>query len=212
MAFLDDILGGANRLAIGEKGGDPIVVDASVREVHSVTGEVSDHPVESGIDIVDHYRVLPRKIEIEAIVTNTPISTGLPGATLINSIIGLVQGDKDPSSNAWNEFERFFDEAVVLDIKTSLKSYTNMVLTDLAVTRDSKTGQVLSFTASAREVRFVDTQFGEAIALPVSTTGQSEKSAGKKTNASANETQAGASKSLAAKGLDAGIAFFTGGG
>ncbi len=196
MAFLDDILGGgAQRLSIGEAGGDPIVVDASIREVHSVTGEVSDHPVESGIDIVDHYRVLPRQVEVEALVTNTPIATGLPGASLVNSVIGLVQGDTDPSSNAWNEFQRFFDEAVVLDVSTSLKKYENMVMTDLAVTRDSKTGQALSFSASFREVRFVDTEQGEAISL--ATVGQAIKSAGKKTNAGANATQgAGASALL----------------
>jgi hypothetical protein len=37
MAFLDDIPGGsADRLSIGEPGGDPIVVDASVNENHAM--------------------------------------------------------------------------------------------------------------------------------------------------------------------------------
>lgn len=197
MAFLDDILGGsAERVSIGEAGGDPIVVDASVSENHSVTGEVSEHPVESGIDIVDHYRVLPRQIELEAIVTNTPIATGLPGSTLINSVIGLVNGDSDPSSNAWNELNRFFDEAVVLDIATSLKKYENMVLTDLQVVRNSATAQGLHFTASAREVRFVDTQFGAVLPDPVSALGQATKSTGKKTNEDANAKQSKQSSAL----------------
>lgn len=196
MAFIDDILGGAQRLSIGEKGGDPIVVDASVREVHVVAGEVSDHPVEKGIDIVDHYRVLPRSLEIEAIVTNTPIVTGLPGASLVNSAVGLISGDTDPASNAWNELQRFFDEAVVLEISTSLKTYRNMVLTDLAVSRSSKESQALFFTASAREIRFVDTEFGTAIKAPSSPLGQAAKSAGKVTNAAANTSQAAGSSAL----------------
>lgn len=197
MAFLDDILGGAQRLSIGEVGNDPIVVDASIRETHSVTGEVSEHPVESGVDIVDHYRVLPRQVSIEAVVTNTPLSTGFPGSTLVNSVIGLVEGpedenDKGRSLNAWTELQRFFDDAVVVEIKTSLekKHYQNMVLTSLDVTRDSDTGQVVWFTVTAREVRFVDNKFGEAIELPKTVTGQEAKNAGKKSNSNANPKQA----------------------
>ncbi len=190
MAFLDDNTdGGATRLSIGEEGGDPIVVDASVNENHAVTGEVSEHPVENGVDIVDHYRVLPRQIEIEAVVTNTPIFTGLPGSTLVNSVVGVINGDKDPSSNAWNELNRFFDQAVVLEISTSLRRYRNMVLTDLQVVRNASTSQGLRFTATAREVKFVDTELGAAPPDPVSVLGQTRRSTGKKTNAIANETQ-----------------------
>jgi hypothetical protein len=196
MAFLDDILGGGQRLSIGEDGGDPIVLDASVREVHSVSGQVSEHPVEKGIDIVDHYRVLPRGIEIEGIVTNTPIVKGIPGATLVNSVVGLIQGDTDPASNAWNELQRFFDDAVVVVITTSLRTYENMVITDLSVTRNTKQAQGIFFVATAREVRFVDTEVGEAITIPTTPVGQKTKSAGKKTNAAANTAQGTQSSSL----------------
>ncbi len=196
MAFLDDILGGASRLSIGESGGDPIVVDASVAETHSVAGEVSDHPVESGVDIVDHYRVLPRALQIEAIITNSPLTTGLPGASLINSAIGLIEGDTDPSSNAWEELQRFFDEAVVVTITTSLREYPNMVLTTLDVTRNSGTTNGLHFTTTAREIKFVDTEEGAAITLPKTTTGQATKSAGKATNTDANAAQSDKSSIL----------------
>ncbi len=192
MAFVEDLIGHAARVSVGESGGDPIVVDCSVRETHSIDGQVSDHPVETGIDIVDHYRVLPRKVQLEAIISDTPLTTGFPGATLVNSVIGLVEGDKSPSLNAWEEFQRFFDEAVVVDVNTSLKKYTNMVLTSFAVTRDAATGQVLAFTLAAREIRFVSTAFGEAIELPSKSLGglgDKEKSAGKRTNDGANGAQ-----------------------
>lgn len=184
MAFLDDIIGitGSQQTSIGEDGGDPIVLDASVREVHNVTGIVTEHPVEKGIDITDNYRVLPRDLEIEGVISNTPIQSNYPGEALINSVVGLVNGDTDPASNAWQEFQRFFDEAVVVTIVTSLKVYTNMVLTDLTVTRTAAQGQAIFFTATAREIRFVDTEYGDAIAIPKSPLGQKTKSAGKKTN------------------------------
>lgn len=189
MAFIDDIVGltGAQQTSIGEDGGDPIVLDASVREVHNISGQVTEHPVERGIDIVDNYRVLPRGLEIEGVITNTPIKSNFPGEALINSVVGLVQGDTDPASNAWKELERFFDEAVVLTITTSLKVYTNMVLSDLTLVRTAKQGQSLQFTATAQEVRFVDTEFGTAIVIPKSPLGQKTKSAGKKTNTPSKE-------------------------
>ena len=200
MAFLDSILGGSKVTSIGETGGDPINLDASVREVHSVSGEVSEHPVESGVDIVDNYRVLPRQLQIDGVVTNSPLSTEFPGASLINSAIGLINGDEDPIINAWQEFERFFDEAVVLTITTSLRDYVNMVLTGIEVTRDAENANKLTFSASAREIIFVDTQEGDAITLPDSVLGQSSTSAGKATNSPANATQAKES-SLALKGF-----------
>lgn len=205
MAFLDSILGVSKVTDIGETGGDPIVLDASVREVHSVAGELSDHPVEVGIDIVDNYRVLPRVLQIEGLVTDTPLSTEFPGASLINSAIGVIEGDVAPSVNAWQEFQRFFDEAVVLTINTRLKRYTNMVLIALDVTRDANTANGLTFTASAREILFVDTEEGTALTLPVSPTGQKTKSAGKATNTNANGAEASESSGLVKIGQGLGI-------
>jgi hypothetical protein len=185
----------ASRVSIGEAGGDPIVLDASVREVHSVAGEVTEHPVEKGVDIVDHYRVQPRKFEVEFVVTNSPLDSSLiPGLTLINSIVGLVQGDADPSANAWAEFQRFVDDAVVLEISSSLETYPNMVLTDLSVTRTAGTTNGLHGTLSVREVRFVETETGLAIALAAPL--KALKSVGKKTNKDSNTTQARQSSGL----------------
>lgn len=208
MAFIDDILGGVSRLSIGEPGKAPIIVDASVSETHSVQGEVSDHPVESGVDIVDHYRVLPRAIQIEAVITNSPLVTVSPGGTLISSVRGALDGDVDPSSVAWEELNRFFNEAVVVTITTSLQpEYKNMVLTALDVTRNSGTAGGLFFTVSAREILFVDTQQGEAVTVPVPavTVGQKKQSAGKSTNTTANAPQADiASSAFKLAGFDPG--------
>lgn len=196
MAFLESIFGGSKITSIGETGGDPIELDASAREVHSMSGDVSDHPVESGTDIVDNYRVLPRTVQIDGVVTNSPLGVQYPGQSLINSAIGLIQGDEDPLTNAFQEFERFFDEAVVLTITTSLREYPNMVLTGLDTTRDAENASKLTFTATARQVRFVDTEEGAALTIPKEVTGQVKKSAGKATNSSAKQPEAQQSSAL----------------
>lgn len=50
-----------------------IWLDATVDEVHSSEVEVSEHPVEEGVDITDHVRPKADTIRIEGVITNQPI-------------------------------------------------------------------------------------------------------------------------------------------
>jgi len=50
-----------------------IWIDCSVREAHSLTGTCTKHAVEEGADVTDHVRVMPDSLQLEGIVTNTPI-------------------------------------------------------------------------------------------------------------------------------------------
>lgn len=53
-----------------------IWIDVSIRETHSLSAEVTEHPVEDGVNITDHVRPQPRVIQLEGMVTNHP--TELP--------------------------------------------------------------------------------------------------------------------------------------
>jgi len=66
---------GTANLTIG-----PIWIDVSISERHSVGAEVTAHPVERGVDIVDHIRPTPREIQIEGFVTNHPTEAPLSHA------------------------------------------------------------------------------------------------------------------------------------
>jgi hypothetical protein len=52
-------------------------IDVSVSESHSLSAEVSEHPVESGTDVTDNIRPTPRTIRVEGLVTNYPIEEPL---------------------------------------------------------------------------------------------------------------------------------------
>lgn len=54
-----------------------LTVDASVQETHTIANEVSEHPVEKGVNIVDHVRALPIQVSIQGVISNTPIRTPL---------------------------------------------------------------------------------------------------------------------------------------
>jgi hypothetical protein len=169
-----------------------IAIDAVTREVHRLAGEVTTHPVEQGSDISDHYRPAPRAIELEGIITDTPI--GVPGshnngAKLVQrtfdiptelfgmrlgpipiSIAGPTQqGSVSTFStpmervrSTWEEFEAIFAERKVITIVTSLRAYEDMVLTELEV--DRKSGSY-RFNAFAQQITTV--QSGRSAAAPV---------------------------------------------
>lgn len=174
MSFLDKIIGADSRATIGE-----ITLDASVREVHELNGIVTEHPVEEGIDVTDHYRVEPRTLIIEGKISNTPLSTGFPLETAISAIGAIINQDEQPSTNAFKEFERYFDDSVIISIKTSLKNYESVVLTSLSVDRSNKNADSLDFSATAREIKIVKTRLAAALELAKKAAAQKTASKGK---------------------------------
>jgi hypothetical protein len=138
----------------------------SVTETHGCEAALTAHPVELGSDISDHYHVAPASLQLTGIISDTPIQTGFPGQTLIESVSLLNTGAKTPSKAAWETLKGYFDNAEVISIETSLQKYDDMVLTNFSVTRDAKTGQVLSFSCAASKVRIVTTEITDAISLP----------------------------------------------
>jgi hypothetical protein len=199
MSFIETLIGFAGRLKIGD-----VTVDASVSEVHNLDADVTEHPVEQGSDAADHYRAKQRTLQIDGVVSSTPIETGFPGQTLVSSI-GRIIKDDDPVKNAWSVFKDYFDQAEVITVSTSLDEYPSVVLTNLAATRDVKTGQILRFTCSIKQLRFVTTEEAAAIEIPKTTTAGKKKAKGKKPTTEATETQ---NQSAAAKLLDKGLSFF----
>jgi hypothetical protein len=169
-----------------------VAVDAVLREVHHLAGEATTHPVESGSDISDHYRPAPRAVELEGVITDTPI--GIPGshasgAKLVQhtfeipkelfgmrlgpipiSIAGPSQQGSVTTFSAtmervratWEDFEAMFAERKVITVVTSLRTYDDMVLTELEV--DRKPGSY-RFHAFAQQITTV--QSGRSRAAPV---------------------------------------------
>lgn len=160
MSLASNILvGRAARVQIGQ-----VTVDACLTENHGLEAALTEHPVEDGSTISDHYKIAPRAVTIEAIVSGTPIETGFPGATAIASISALANGD-DPVMMAWNEIESYFTGAALVDIATKYKTYKKMMLQSFGVVRDAPNGQSLRFTCTARELKIVQVSTVAAIQI-----------------------------------------------
>lgn len=120
-------------------------IDASLRETHAFDSEVTEHPVEAGADIADHVRARPIIVQIEGVVSNTPI-----GELVANRRAGSI-----PTDDAFKWLMDIRDAREPVSIITALKNYDNMVLESLNVPLDSRTGDALRFTASFKQIVLV---------------------------------------------------------
>lgn len=149
---------------------DTLTLDASLSENHSVEVEVTDHPVEQGVNISDHRRRKPYSVTIEGVVTNTPSKpTGIshPVTSRGHTWIATQVADATASASAYSTLLALADASRLITVITALRRYDNMTITSLSVPRDAKTGQALRFTATLREIRIVR---NDTVAISAKTT------------------------------------------
>jgi hypothetical protein len=130
-----------------------VELDAAITEEHTFTNNVSTHPVEDGSDIADHVRLSPEQITIEGFVTNSPIKN------LIQLRTDPNQGAGDIVQNTYGVLLSIAGRAgkppALIDIFTTMKIFTDMVMTKLTVPRDAALGEALRFTAEFIHLRKV---------------------------------------------------------
>ncbi|HEY1814902.1 MAG TPA: hypothetical protein VGG74_21290 [Kofleriaceae bacterium] len=131
-------------------------IDASIREVHTYESEVTQFPVEQGSPIADNVRPKPITVQLEGVVSDTP----LPPIAQGRDVVGSGQGDGDdspPSVGALAALLAIRDAREPVTISTALKSYDNMALQNLEIPRDTTTGEALRFTATFVQIVIVTT-------------------------------------------------------
>ncbi len=141
-----------------------IVLDCSVSEQHQADVDVTDSPVERGANISDHARPKPETLTLEGLITNAPLSRDPLSPSTAESLAGSIdtgfisraQGDPTRAVSAYQDLRDLKDAGELIEVVTSLRSYSDMVLTNLSVPRDAKTGECLKFTATFKQIRVVE--------------------------------------------------------
>lgn len=141
MALVDLILG-IDRVTVST-----VTLDCTLIEEHSSEVELTDHPVERGADITDHKRSKPRALKLTGIISNTPVELG-----------SLALGPRGRAEDAWAALKEIQAGDELIDVFTTLESYSNMQIVSLHVPRDAKRGNVLEVTIDLREVIQVDSE------------------------------------------------------
>lgn len=151
-----------------------IVVPVTLEETSTDLVTVTDHPVEAGSEISDHAYYRPAELTMRCGWSNSSSFTLQSAASSlfsgggISSFASTVFGQNPPVSGGGMSISDFVSgiysqllslqqSLVPFDVITSIRRYTNMIMTSLAVTRDRRTSQALMVTASMRQVIIVST-------------------------------------------------------
>jgi len=122
-----------------------VLIDVVVTEQHASDVTITDHPVEKGVDITDHFQPKPRALRLDCVVTDTPLDAGsvaTPGR----------------SRDAYAAVERLQAEGKLITVTTLLRQYENLLVEHLGAPIDASTGDGLKFSLTLREIRTVESK------------------------------------------------------
>lgn len=121
--------------------GTILVFDGSISQSHALSAEVSQHPVEQGVDVVDHVQPQPVRVSLKGVVSARPLyEAGYPGREI----------------DAWAALRSAIESAQPVTLITTLATYENMVISALSVAREKGTGQAIYPDLELRQVRIVE--------------------------------------------------------
>ena len=167
-------------VSIGE-----LVLDVALEETHARQARITEHPVESGCTIADHIQALPESVQLEGVISNTPLSfLGLP-----------IFDTREWVQEAFKKLEELFQSGQTVDIVTTLKTYTAMALESLSIHRNAHNSEALRFTCCAKAIRKADSVVIQ-IPKPKVKRAQPKKSLGKQPATPAPEAVAKKAQSL----------------
>lgn len=184
---------------------DSLTLDCSITEQHSGEVEVTDHPVEEGFNISDHARPKPDMLTITGMVSNTPIGQAGARRTIVAKDSGTnagadgfqfvtavqedhVKGVPGRAEDAIAVLRSIKSQGKIITVTTQIKVYTNMIMTNLQIPRDGKTGDSALFTATFKNITIVKNKTTRKVQAK-EPKAQPKAKAGKQTTPQANDAQ-----------------------
>ncbi len=133
---------------------DGFIIDATLTESHNFESDVTSYPTESGSVITDNIRPRPVTVQIDGIVSDTPIGTVATARANESTATG-TNFEFLPSDAALAKLLEIRDRREPITIETSLKRFESMALTQLEIPRDAETGNALRFSATFQQIVIV---------------------------------------------------------
>ncbi len=181
MALLSFLTGEPVRTKFKNQDGaaDLFIVDATITEAPTYESDITEHAVEDGPHVSDHIRQKNISLEIEGVISSTPLNLSVQKRGLVSeagsilssrfggfgSAVGAVGGSfagaalfsesKDPAKVAHDMLISIWKKRQLITVVTGLTQYENMAIQSLSFPRDQKTGKQLHFRATLKEVRKV---------------------------------------------------------
>ncbi len=131
-----------------------IKIDTFLSEEHSYSSSVTTSPIEDGAFVNDHIIKDPFTLSVNGYISN--IAT--IGIGVLDQAFGAIQGissvfsGKNKAKDAETELVRIRNDKEIFTVVTGLRSYKNMVITNVSFPRSSSTGSGLEFNATFQQV------------------------------------------------------------
>jgi len=135
---------------------DAVTLDASISERHGGDVVVPEHPVESGAEISDHVVRRPESLQVDGVLTDYPLESSRGSFTFGADTAPLA--DAGRARAMYETLEALRDSGTVVEVRTSTRTYENMLIRSLNRTHDRTTSGAIKFTAQLSEVRFAESQ------------------------------------------------------
>ncbi len=132
-----------------------VQLDAVLTETHESPVVITKNPIEFGADITDHAIIEPKKLNILAEVSDTPLGTAAFGeiVDLVTGLFGTATSDNLTRSNAaYNALIQLQETLEPIEIQTKLKLYKDMLITNISTTQDKNTSRIVTMSISTEEV------------------------------------------------------------
>jgi len=132
-----------------------IQLDAVISESHVNEVSLTNNPVELGAEITDHAVVQPKRLNIVAQVSDTPMGLAAFGqiVDLVTGLFGTSTTDNITRSNAaYNAIVQLQEAREPIEIQTKLKLYTNMIITNVSVQQDKNTSRIVRMSIDVQQV------------------------------------------------------------
>lgn len=134
-----------------------IQLDLSVRELHENGAEMSDNPVEYGPDMTDHYRDLPKRVQLEGLVSRLIDPERIRS---LSDVFGLTR-----HIDTWTALVKLKERHERFILVTSLDVYPGMMFeSGPSAVRDLQNSDALRFTCTLKQVQLAYTSTAEAVA------------------------------------------------
>lgn len=116
--------------------------DAVLRVDHSQQMRVTEHPVQTGANLVDHAYLMPARVTLEV---------GMSDA-MDRYQAGQYTSDSSKSVSAFKTFLQLQSDRAAITLTTRLKTYNNMIIESIDAPDDAKTMTGLRARISLRQI------------------------------------------------------------
>ena len=130
-------------------------LDVMVSETPTFEAQLTESVVETGGNINDHLTQRPLRLEVEGIISDTPLVSLTPFATA-SAALGSITGPSR-SQAAYSYVKGLYQSKALFDFVGGFQVYQNMMITSFKPVRRAETGGALSFTCTMEQVVFVST-------------------------------------------------------